>query len=162
MDYYDLGAFNRHITTNSPQAQTWFDRGLNWVYAYNHQEAVDCFTKALEVDSGCAMAHWGGAYAAGPNYNLPWHLYDPAGKARALATAFDAMQLALSHANGATAVEQDLIRALPARYPQREPIEDQSGWNDDFTDAMRRVYEAHPDDLDVRTVFVEAIMNRTP
>ncbi|NQW09850.1 MAG: hypothetical protein HQ481_08245 [Alphaproteobacteria bacterium] len=162
MSYYDLGAFNRRITTRSPEAQIWFDRGLNWVYAYNHQEAVDCFTKAIEFDPGCAMAHWGVAYAAGPNYNLPWHLYDPAGKARALGAAYDAMRLALSHADGATPLEQDLIRALPARYPQREPIEDQSGWNDDYTDAMRRVYRAHPDDLDARTIFVEAIMNRTP
>ena len=42
------------------------------------------------------MAHWGIAYAAGPNYNLPWHLYDPAGKANALAAAYDAMQAALA------------------------------------------------------------------
>ena len=30
---------------------------------------------------------------------------------------------------GASPVEQALIRALPARYPQREPIEDQSAWD---------------------------------
>ena len=38
MSYYDLGTFTRAITTSSPEAQIWFDRGLNWVYAYNHQE----------------------------------------------------------------------------------------------------------------------------
>ena len=41
--------------------------------------------KALEHDPDCAMAHWGIAYAVGPNYNLPWDRYDPAGKAKALA-----------------------------------------------------------------------------
>ncbi len=51
---------------------------------------------------------------------------------------------------------------MPARYPQRDTIEDQSGWNDDFTDAMRKVYRTHPDDLEVRAVFAESIMNRTP
>jgi tetratricopeptide (TPR) repeat protein len=162
MTYYDLGAFKRTITTKSPEAQLWADRGLNWTYAYNHEEAVACFKKALDHDSACAFAHWGVAYAVGPNYNMPWHLYDPAGKAKALGAAYDAMQLALSHVDGATPVEQALIRALPARYPQRDPIEDQSAWNDDYTDAMRQVYEAHPDDLEVRTIFVEAIMNRTP
>jgi hypothetical protein len=50
-------------------------------------EAVACFRKALEHDPDCAMAHWGIAYAAGPNYNLPWHLLDPAGRAQALARA---------------------------------------------------------------------------
>ena len=162
MSYYDLGDFSRSITTNSPEAQLWFDRGLNWVYGYNHGEAVACFQKALEHDADCALAHWGIAYAAGPNYNLPWHLYDPAGKAQALATAYDATQLALSHAKGVTPVEQALIHALPARYPQRDPIEDQSPWNDAFADAMRIVYETHPDDLEVRAIFAEAIMNRTP
>ena len=102
MSYYDLGDFSRSITTNSPEAQLWFDRGLNWVYGYNHGEAMACFQKVLEHDADCALAHWGIAYAAGPNYNLPWHLYDPAGKAQALATAYDATQLALSHAEGVT------------------------------------------------------------
>ncbi len=162
MSYYDLGAFTRSITTKSPEAQIWFDRGINWLYAYNHQEAIACFTKAIEQDSSCAMAHWGVSYAAGPNSNLPWHRYDPAGKEQALGAAYDAMQQALSHADGVTPVEQDLIRALPARYPQREPIEDQRGWNDDYTDAMRKVYKKYPNDLEVGSVFVEAIMNQTP
>lgn len=162
MDYYDLGAFKRPITTTSQDAQTWFDRGLNWVYAYNHGEAVECFKKAIEADSSCAMAHWGVAYAIGPNYNLPWHLYDPAGRAAALAGAYDATQEAMAHKDGASAVEQALILALPARYPQRDPIEDLMPWNRDFTNAMRAVLEAYPDDLEVRTVFAEAIMNETP
>jgi tetratricopeptide (TPR) repeat protein len=162
MDYFDLGPFSRPITTHSPDAQVWFDRGLNWVYGYNHMEAVACFRKALEYDAHCAMAYWGIAYASGPNYNLPWHLLDPVGRAQALAVAYDATQQALAVADGASAVEQALIRALPARYPAREPVDDMQPWNCDYTNAMRAVYEAYPDDLDVRTVFVEAIMNETP
>ena len=87
MDYYDLGSYTRRITTTVPDAQLWFDRGLNWLYGFNHAEAIACFQRALERDAACAMAYWGISYAAGPNYNLPWHLYDPAGKAAALATA---------------------------------------------------------------------------
>jgi tetratricopeptide (TPR) repeat protein len=162
MTYYDLGAYSRAITTKSPEAQVWFDRGLNWVYAFNHEEGIKCFGKALEHDQGCAMAHWGISYAAGPNYNLPWHLYDPAGKAKALAAAYDAMQKALACAARATPVEQALIRALPVRYPQREPIEDQSDWDKAYTKAMRTVFAAHREDLDVRTIFTDAIMNETP
>jgi tetratricopeptide (TPR) repeat protein len=162
MTYYDLGTYTRSITTKSPDAQLWFDRGLNWVFGYNHGEAIACFQKALEHDPSCAMAYWGIAYAAGPNYNLPWVLYDPAGKAQALAAAYDATQSALAHTSGITPVETALIKALPARYPQRDPIEDQSGWDKDFTVAMRSVFKAHRDDLEVRTVFAEAIMNETP
>ena len=96
MTYYDLGAYSRQITTRSAEAQVWFDRGLNWTFGFHHGEAIECFGKVLEHDPGCAMAHWGIAYAAGPNYNLYWSLYDPAGKARALALAYDAMQCALA------------------------------------------------------------------
>jgi tetratricopeptide (TPR) repeat protein len=162
MDYYDLGAFTRPITAATPKAQTWFDRGLNWLYAYNHGEAIACFQKAIDSDPACAMAHWGVAYATGPNYNLPWHLYDPAGRAKALGAAFDAMKLASSHMDGVSAVEQALIKALPARYPQREPIDDLMPWNKDFTRAMRGVLDTYPNDLEVLAVFAESIMNETP
>src|SRR4030095_3790215 len=62
----------------------------------------------------------------------------------------------------ATAVEQALIQALRERYPQREPIEDQSGWDKAFTRTMRTLFAAHRDDLDVRAIFTDAIMNETP
>ena len=162
MEYYDLGAYIRAVTTKSPDTQLWFDRGLNWLFAFNHEEAIKCFGRALETDPGCAMAHWGIAYAAGPNYNLPWHRYDPAGKARALGAAYDAMQNALKHAGRATPVEQALIAALTARYPQREAIEDQSDWDRAFTNEMRKVFGRFRNDLEVRCVFVDAIMVETP
>ena len=88
MTYYDLGAYKRPITTTSPDAQLWFDRGLNWLFGFNHAEAIKCFGKALEHDPKCAMAQWGISYAAGPNYNLPWNLYDPPGKSAALAASY--------------------------------------------------------------------------
>lgn len=77
MDYYDLGPYTRKVTTAVPDAQLWFDRGLNWLYGFNHAEAIACFKKVLDLDPGCAMAYWGISYAAGPNYNLPWYRYDP-------------------------------------------------------------------------------------
>ncbi|MHC9237139.1 hypothetical protein ACX9MO_16045 [Pseudooceanicola sp. 502str34] len=161
-DYYDLGPHGMPVTTASPLAQLWFDRGLNWVYGYNHVEAVACFHKALEADPACAMAWWGVAYASGPNYNLPWVKLDPVSRAKALAVSFDATQEALSRLEGVTQPEADLIRALAARYPQRDPIEDLQPWVDDFANAMRRVSAAHPDHKDLRTIFAEALLNRTP
>ncbi|MGI9504548.1 MAG: hypothetical protein ACR2RE_16000, partial [Geminicoccaceae bacterium] len=59
-------------------------------------------------------------------------------------------------------VTRALIEALAKRYPQREPIEDQSGWDQAFADAMREVHKRYPDDLNLRAFFVEAIMNLTP
>jgi tetratricopeptide (TPR) repeat protein len=162
MDYFDLGDYVCPVTTKSAEAQLWFDRGLNWTFGYNHDEAVRCFEKAVAADPDCAMAHWGVAYAAGPNYNMPWHLFDEAGLVAALATAYDATQMALEKIGTANKVEQALIRALPARYPQRDPIDDLSPWNDAFADAMRDALKNNPDNLEVRTIFAEALLNRTP
>jgi len=162
MIYFDLGPYSREVTTSAPEAQLWFNRGLNWLFGFNHVEAIKCFQKAIEHDAECAMAHWGVSYASGPNYNLPWNRYDPAGRQLALAASYDAMQGALAHAGKATPVERALIRALPARYPQRQAVEDMTPWDKAYTGEMRKVFSAFPGDLEVRSVFAESIMNETP
>jgi tetratricopeptide (TPR) repeat protein len=160
--HYDLGAYSRLITTSSPAAQIWFDRGLNWTFGYHHEEAVVCFQRALVHDPDCAMAHWGVAYAAGPNYNMPWLLFDETSRARALAVAYDATQAALALSDRVTPPEAALIAALPARYPQRDLATDQKPWDRAFSVAMRKAHQTHPDDFDVSSIYVEAIMNITP
>ena len=70
--YFDLGSYTRGTSTASTSAQTWFDRGLVWSYAFHHEEAIRCFERAVEHDTGFALAHWGIAYAIGPNYNKQW------------------------------------------------------------------------------------------
>ncbi|WP_170328845.1 hypothetical protein [Ruegeria arenilitoris] len=159
---YDLGSHSCPVTTSSPEAQLWFDRGLVWTYGYNHEEAVVCFQRAAEHDPGCAMAYWGIAYAAGPNYNLPWDLRDARGQQKALAQAYDATQQATALLDSCTPVEQALIRALPARYPQRDPIPEMHRWDHDFADAMRTAFAEQPDHLDLRTIYVESLLNLTP
>ena len=54
-------------------------RAVALLHSFGYEEARRTFTEVGKSDPGCAMAQWGIAYAAGPNYNLPWHLYDPAG-----------------------------------------------------------------------------------
>ena len=160
--YFDLGPYSRKVTTSSSQAQTWFDRGLNWLFGFNHGEAVKCFRKALEHDGACAMAHWGISYGSGPNYNVPWKRYDPVGRQQALSASYDAMLNAQAHAAKASPVERAMIAALAARYKQREAIEDMTPWDKAYAAEMRQVFSAFPGDLEVRTIFADAIMNETP
>src|ERR1700743_2195591 len=162
MTYFDLGLYSRKVTTSAPEAQLWFDRGLNWLFGFNHGVAIKCFQHALNHDGECAMAYWGISYAAGPNYNVPWSRYDPLGRQLALSAAYDAMLQARAHAAKASPVERAMIEALPARYPQREAIEHLSPWDKACTSAGRKDCAAFPDDLEVRSVFAESIMNETP
>ncbi|WP_375172834.1 hypothetical protein [Pseudooceanicola sp.] len=160
--YYDLGTYSFPVTTSSPQAQLWFDRGLLWTFGFNHEEAIVCFHRALEHDPDCAMAHWGIAYAAGPNYNLPWRLMDDHMKAGALSLAWPALQSALALADRTGPVEQALIRALSSRYQSETPVENMSPWDDAFADAMRAEHAAMPDQLEIACILAEAMMTRTP
>ncbi|MGE0824561.1 MAG: hypothetical protein AB7G75_04290 [Candidatus Binatia bacterium] len=161
-EYYNLGTYSRTVTTTSTDAQCWFDRGLVWCYGFNHEEAVACFKKATEYDPDCAMAYWGIAYAAGPNYNKPWQLFDAVDMARTLNIAYNAAQTARAQMAGTSPVEQALITAVQERYPSTTPAEDFNVWNDAYADAMRTVYTAFSEDIDVATLFAEALMNRTP
>ncbi len=163
-DYYELGDHHRGISTASTETQLWFDRGLIWTYGFNHEEAVRCFERALETDPDCAMAHWGIAYASGPNYNKPWEAFDDADLTSSVSACYSATQAALNAADSGsvTDVEAALIAALPARYPSPTPDGDSSIWTDEYAAAMREVYQANRDDLDVASLFAEALMNRTP
>jgi len=161
-DYYDLGSYGRKISTSSPEAQLWFDRGLNWNYAYHHEEAIECFKKALEHDPECVMAHWGIAYASGPNYNKKWVDFEDDEKQASVEAAQGLVESAKAHLDHADDIERGLIEALSERYPDDPAIEDFAPWNDAFANAMRKVYQAHSEDLDVCTLFAESIMNRTP
>ncbi|MDQ0936303.1 hypothetical protein [Streptomyces turgidiscabies] len=159
---YDLGTHGRPVTTSSAEAQRWFDRGLVWTYGFHHEEAVACFEASVAADPDCAMAHWGIAYALGPNYNKPWAFFDGEDLARIVARTHAAVELARRKAAGATPVEQALIAALRARYPQGEAVEDCSVWNEPYADSMRTVYELAPDDLDIAALYADALMNLTP
>lgn len=163
-NYFDLGNHSRKISTKSLQAQTWFDRGLNWLYGFNQEESVTCFRNAATADPNCAIAYWGLAYASGPFYNMPWEMFSAREEAEMLSYCHTQLQCALAKLDHASEAERALITALTKRFQSDTPrsLEIYRGWDDDFANAMRQVYRKFPDDLDVVALFAEAIMTRTP
>lgn len=161
---YNLGTFSLRVSTTSPEAQVWFDRGLNWTYGFHHEEAVRCFQYAIACDPNCAMAYWGIAYAGGPNYNKPWEMFD-ADELRA------ALLLCHRAASSAVRLAQDpmeaaLARAIAARFPSdRAKVGNESEflkWSRAFIDEMAQVYAAHGDSLDVAVVYADSMMMIAP
>ena len=164
---FDLGGWTRDIATASPEAQAWFDLGLNWLYAYNHEEAVSCFRAALEHDPDCAMAWWGIAYAGGPFYNRPWIRYTEREIAETLPPCHEAAmeaRRALDRAGNARPGERALVEAISSRYrsPGERSHETLDRWHREFADAMRTVHAAFPEDYDIAALFAEAAATCTP
>jgi tetratricopeptide (TPR) repeat protein len=153
--YDGIGSFHRRINTRSADAQRYFDQGMRFLWAFNHDESTRSFAHALELDPSCAMCAWGVALTIGPNYNLPM-LAEPRAK-----IAFEATNRAQSLAGSATKVEQALIAALTRRYPNAQPLGPLTAVPvlTAYASAMGDVARRYPDDLDVQTLYAEAIMN---
>ena len=165
MNYpFDLGPYSRKISTDSAEAQAWFDYGLNWAYGFHQEEAIRCFERVIEQDPDCAMGYWGAAYVTGPYYNLSWDKFSPAALDVALKATHDYAQEALRRLDGASSAEKAICHALAARFPKTssdDPSEF-ADWTDAYADAMRSVYADYPEDKDVITLTAEALMCRTP
>src|SRR5579871_33649 len=149
-----LGDLHHPVSTKNVQAQQFFDQGLRFIYAFNHDEAARSFQHAAELDPKLAMAYWGVAEAVGPNYN------DPADPDR-YQHAHDSIQKAVDLSEGASASDQAYIQALARRFPA-DPKSDLRKAAEDYRDAMRQVVSEFPDDLDAATLFAEAGMNLHP
>ena len=153
--YDGLGSYSRKITTNSAEAQRYFDQGLGFLHGFNHRAAIRAFQQAAEFDSKCAMGHWGVALACGP------HINSMAVPPPAAELAWTELELAQKNVGNASPVERALIDALAKRYANPQP-EDRSGLDRAYADAMREVWKKYPKDPDVGAFFAEAMMNLRP
>ena len=154
---FDVGAWRHTVTTASPEAQRYFDQGLALAYGFNHAQAIAAFTEATKLDSACAMAYWGIAFAYGPNINFPMDT-------TAQQPAWDALQRAVALAPRASEAEQAYIRALSRRYgdPKDPTRPTRAAMDTAFANAMRDVWKRFPADGDAGAIFAEAMMDLDP
>ncbi|MCG3131759.1 MAG: hypothetical protein FLDDKLPJ_02564 [Phycisphaerae bacterium] len=153
--YDGLGGHRRKVTTASHQAQQYFNQGLIWAYAFNHDEAIRSFRAAAALDPDCAMAHWGVALCHGPHINNPV-MTEEAGHA-----AWAAIQDALSRADKASPTERALIAALAHRYADPPPT-DRRPLDEAYAEAMRKLWLDNPGDGDIGALYAEAMMDLQP
>ena len=153
--FENIGNHKLKITTGSSEAQSYFNQGLTWMFAFNHDEAIRSFKKAAKLDPDCAMAWWGASLAAGPQYNHAIMTEERT------ATAWEAMQNALERIENTTPLERALIEALKHRNANPEP-EDRTQLNEAYAEAMGKIWEAYPDDANVGALYAEAMMVQKP
>jgi tetratricopeptide (TPR) repeat protein len=153
-----LGTFHRKVTTKSPLAQQYFDQGMRFIWAFNHDEATRSFAKAAQIDPTCASCYWGVALTLGPNYNMPMM---SSSRAR---VGTEALHKAQANAKRVTPVERALIDAVGKRYAGTKQVDPSNSAPllKNYVEAMRLVAKKYPNDLDVQTMYAEGLMNTNP
>jgi tetratricopeptide (TPR) repeat protein len=153
--YAGFDGYARAVTTDSAEAQRWFDQGIQLLYGFNHDEAIRSFEKAAAIDPSCAMAWWGSAYARGLHINNPEMTEEQS------RLAYEAAQKAVAALDDETPVERALVQAVSQRYAW--PVaEDRAPLDQRYADAMEAAWHQFPDDPDVGALFAEALMDLQP
>jgi hypothetical protein len=134
--------------TRNPEAQAWFDQGLNLYHAFNHDEARDAFARAAAADPNCALCEWGVALGLGPTLNYG---ITPQQRAEALAHAQRAKAM-LEPGEPRTAA---LIQALLVRYGRDTPDDKRETL---YGAALYDLAQAYPDDNEVANLAAHALL----
>ena len=151
-----LGPFTRPITTSSPEAQLYFDQGVQLLYSFAPGDAARSFREAWKRDPSCAMCYFGEAWSWGSYLNGPMSAPDAP---RAHAAIQKALELSREHA---TDVERDLIEAMVVRYEEEHDAERRRELDERWAEAANRLYERYPNDLDIGFLAGESLMLLQP
>jgi peroxiredoxin len=130
------GAARIPITTKSPVAQAFFDQGLGQLHGFWYLEAERSFRQAASIDPSCAMAYWGMAMANTNNEKR--------------AKVFIAK--AVERKEGLTRLETLWVDALDAYY--KADAGDDKGRKQRLLDAMKKIVDEFPDDVEAKALFV--------
>ncbi|MCH7891122.1 MAG: hypothetical protein IH921_06430 [Gemmatimonadetes bacterium] len=150
------GPLTRDITTAFPDAQAYFNQGLQMMYAFTIPNAVESFEEAQRRDPDCAMCFFGEAWSRGPFLN---------GRMRPsnAPLAYEAIQKAIVLAEeSGTPVERALINAMALRYLEEEDADRRPQLDSMYSRAMAEIYQDFPDDLDVGTLYAESLILLDP
>ncbi len=143
-----FGAGALTISTAKPQAQAFFDNGLQLSHAFAHAAGEGAFKEAARIDPACAMCIWGEAWSGGPTINFT---VDAAAQVKMGKLIDGAIPLA---ANGPV-LERQMLAALALRY------QDGGGKGSGdlaYARAMDAIALAHPESDELLTLAADAWM----
>jgi tetratricopeptide (TPR) repeat protein len=150
-----LGTFSRPISSGNRDAQAYFNQGFQMMYAFAKPEAVRSFREAWKRDPECAICYWGEAWAWGSYLNAPM-------TAEEAPHAYAAAQKALSRRSRASEPERALIDAMATRYVERFEASRRAEQDRAYAAAMQKVSARYPDDLDIATLYADALFLLEP
>jgi len=150
-----LGTFTRPMSSSNMEAQAFFDQGFQMMYSFAKPEAVRSFREAWKRDADCAICYWGEAWAWGSYLNAPM-------TADEAPHAYAAARKALTLSSRATDKERALIEAIAVRYVETFDAAKRVEQDRAYAEAMQKVSAAYPDDLDIATLYADALFLLEP
>ena len=131
------------VTTNNRMAQQFIEQGVAQLHAYWYFEAERSFRQAAALDSNCAMAYWGMARANVNNRSRAKEFCRKAWGGREQVTPRERAYIE------AWAIWTGADPSRPAHDKKRV---------DDYLVAMRRLSEAHPNDIEARAFLAHGLL----
>ncbi|GBG28699.1 Hypothetical Protein FCC1311_049202 [Hondaea fermentalgiana] len=151
-------------TNDDDGAQAWFERGVQWMYAFNHEEAITCFKASAEAAPLAPEPRILISYCHGVNYNNPSCEDAP--------TSFPSNAEAVRFAEEALALVNDttspkvagLAKAMRTRCALPGPTNESGRMtlNEAFAREMHALQEVVPADADLKCLYAESIMVLKP
>ena len=127
------------VTTDSPEAQAFFNQGLGQFHGFWDFEAERSFRQAAAIDPDCAMAYWGMAMANFKN--------DKRGK--------EFIEEASARKEGVTEAEKMWIDGLAAYY--KDTKLDAKKRLRDFVRALEKIATKYPDEIEAQAFLLKQI-----
>ncbi len=131
-----------------------FARGVALLHSFWYEEAEKEFMQIAKDDPNCAMAHWGIAMSI-------WHQLWNEPDAKVIARGLNEANTARKLAGKATPREQGYIAAIGAFYGDSDKL-DHAARAKAYSDAMKKVYDAYPDDHEAATFYALSLLASEP
>jgi pentatricopeptide repeat protein len=135
--------------SGSEEAQDAFLRGILLLHSFEYEDAREAFQEAQDIDPDFAMAYWGEAMG----HNHPVWMRQDANDAREVLKELGPTPEERL-AKTPTEREKDYLRAADILFGEGEK-EDR---DDAFAEAMQRLHERYPDDLNAAAFYALALL----
>jgi tetratricopeptide (TPR) repeat protein len=145
------GIGNAHIDIRAtPEAQMWFEQGLNLLHDFWDYESLQAFEQAVRADPNCAMCYWG-IYQAEIFYHSNSSYYARRALEKAMGLRSHASKAERLYIEAGAAHEAaNKAKDNPSSTPDKSPKE---------VDVWRRLVKLHPGDTQARVFLAEALID---
>jgi tetratricopeptide (TPR) repeat protein len=140
------GIGNAHIRISAPpEAQMWFDQGLNLLHDFWDYESIRAFEQSVRVDPQCAMCYWG-IYQAEKFSHSNSKYY-----------ATQMLTKALGLRRRARKEERLYIEASAAEAAEKSGKKDNSAGDSEKVKLYRKLVKRNPKDMQARIFLANAL-----